>query len=194
MMLEVPPAALRPVPPLTQIFTSFVTVAVFGFGGTMPWSRRMLVDVRQWMTAEEYNEAFAFCQFLPGPNIINLAIVFGARMRGVLGAAAAFFGLVAPPTILMIVIGMIYARYGDAQALQRILGGVGAAVAGLILGMFAMMVRPAIRKQPVQALSIIVAVLIAIAVFRISMLWTLLVLCPISIWLAWRAAGERPTS
>ena len=62
---------------MIQIFTSFVTVAVFGFGGTMPWSRRMLVDIRKWMTAEEYNEAFAFCQFLPGPNIINLAIVFG---------------------------------------------------------------------------------------------------------------------
>ena len=41
------------------------------------------------MTAEEFNDVYALCQFLPGPNIVNLTAVFGSRMRGATGALAA---------------------------------------------------------------------------------------------------------
>jgi len=156
----------------------------------MPWSRRMLVDIRKWMTAEEYNEAFALCQFLPGPNIINLSIVFGARVRGAAGATAAVVALVAPPTVLMIVIGVIYAHYGDAEALQRILAGVSAAVAGLILGMFGMMLKPLLRGNWLRPVAIVAIVVVAIAIFRIPMIWTLAVMCPVSIAFVWHALGR----
>ena len=32
---------------------------------------------KRWMTTEEFNEAFALSQFLPGPNVINFSVVFG---------------------------------------------------------------------------------------------------------------------
>jgi chromate transporter len=47
------------------------------------WARRAIVDQHRWMTADEFNEAFALCHFLPGPNIVNLSVVFGARFRGI---------------------------------------------------------------------------------------------------------------
>jgi chromate transporter len=189
MTTEILPADAPP-PSLPLIFFSFMQVAILGFGGTMPWSRRMLVDVRKWMTAEEYNEAFALCQFLPGPNIINLSIVFGARVRGAAGATAAVVALVAPPTALMIIIGVIYAHYGDAQALQRILAGVSAAVAGLILGMFGMMLKPLLRGNWLRPVAIVTIVIIAIAILRIPMIWTLAVMCPLSIAFVWHALGR----
>ena len=37
------------------------------------------------MTAEEFNDAYALCQFLPGPNVVNLSVVFGSRIRGPVG-------------------------------------------------------------------------------------------------------------
>ncbi len=54
----------------------------------------MMVEERKWMTAEEFNEAYALCHFLPGPNIVNFSVVFGRRFRGAPGAVVALLGLV----------------------------------------------------------------------------------------------------
>jgi chromate transporter len=51
------------------------------------------------MTADEFNETFALCHFLPGPNIVNLSVLFGSRFRGIPGGLAAFAGLVGPPVV-----------------------------------------------------------------------------------------------
>ena len=37
------------------------------------FARRGIVEQHRWMTAEEFNETFALCHFLPGPNIVNLS-------------------------------------------------------------------------------------------------------------------------
>lgn len=66
------------------------------------------------MTADEFNETFALCHFLPGPNIVNLSMVFGSRLRGIAGGAAAFTGLLLPPTLIMTVLA-IHLRPGSAM-------------------------------------------------------------------------------
>src|SRR6476620_6861036 len=114
-----PASSLRPT--LWSLFSSFVIVSLFGFGGTLAWARRMAVDERKWMTATEFNEVFALCQFLPGPNVMNLAVAFGARVRGVPGALVASAGLCGPALSLMLVLGALYARFGDLPALQKFL-------------------------------------------------------------------------
>jgi len=117
-------------PTLLEIFIAFSTISLSGFGGVLAWSRRMLVEQRQWMTAEEFNDAYALCQFLPGPNVVNLSVVFGRRIRGAAGAAVAFTGLLGPPFIIVLSIGFLYAYFGEIAALQRMLTGVAAAAAG----------------------------------------------------------------
>jgi len=52
------------------------------------------------MTAEEFNETFSLAQFLPGPNVVNLSIVFGSRIGGAAGAAVALLGLLGPPALI----------------------------------------------------------------------------------------------
>ena len=76
-------------------------MSLAGFGGVLVWARRGIVDQHRWMTAEEFNETFALCHFLPGPNIVNLSVVFGARFRGIAGGIAAFAGLVGPPMVIV---------------------------------------------------------------------------------------------
>src|SRR5262245_48756047 len=117
-------AASAPPPTLLALFIAFAVIALCGFGGVLAWSRRMLVEERKWMSAEEFNDAYALCQFLPGPNVVNLAVVFGRRIRGVLGAAVALVGLIGPPFVIVTLIGFIYARWGEVAALQRMLLGV----------------------------------------------------------------------
>ena len=74
-----PPSIKRP--SLSELFRAFVIVSISGFGGALPWARRMIVEQKGWMTAEEFNEAFALSQFLPGPNVVNFSVVFGSRFR-----------------------------------------------------------------------------------------------------------------
>src|SRR5580698_1426481 len=81
-------------PTLIELFLAFAKMALAGFGGVLYWARRGIVDQHRWMTADEFNETYALCHFLPGPNIVNLSFVFGSRFRGIAGGIAAFSGLV----------------------------------------------------------------------------------------------------
>src|SRR5262245_30236822 len=86
-------------PTLPDLFLAFVAVSLSGFGGTLPWAYRMVVEKRRWMTATEFSEVFSLCQFLPGANVVNFSVVFGSRARGVPGALVCFSGLVGAPVL-----------------------------------------------------------------------------------------------
>src|SRR5262249_60919451 len=84
-------------PRLGELFVAFVTVSLSGFGGVLPWTRRMIVERRRWMTADEFNAAYSLCNFLPGPNNVNFSVVFGSRLPGAPGALVRPVGLLRPP-------------------------------------------------------------------------------------------------
>jgi chromate transporter len=63
-------------PGLLQLFVAFAKISLVGFGGVLVWARRAIVEQHRWTTVEEFNETFALCHFLPGPNIVNLSVVF----------------------------------------------------------------------------------------------------------------------
>ena len=191
MVLESPPAAVPapeipiatpPIQPgLLELFVAFAKMSLAGFGGVLVWARRGIVDQHRWMTAEEFNETFALCHFLPGPNIVNLSVVFGSRFRGVAGGLAAFAGLVGPPMVIATVLAAVYARYGEIDALRRILAGVACAAVGLLLAVVFKMMMPLIKKRDVVGLLIMVATFIAIGLFRLPLQAVLLVGIPLSL-------------
>jgi chromate transporter len=179
-------APQSPVPPShADLFLAFFKITLSGFGGTLPWTRRMFVEEKRWMTAQEFNDVYALCQFLPGPNIVNLTTVFGSRMRGVTGAFAAWLGFLLLPFCMMVAAAMIYTRFGDVEALRRVLAGIAPAAAGLIIATVAKMAAPAFRSFG-PAPVVLLATAIAIGVLRWPLLWVLAVLVPVSVALAWR--------
>ena len=145
----------------------------------------MLVEQRRWMTAEEFNDAYALCQFLPGPNVVNLSVVFGQRIRGALGSAVALIGLLGPPFVIVSFIGLLYAHFGEIAALQRMLVGVAAAAVGLLMGAAAKMALPLFKDRLAISPLIALAVFAAIGVTRWPLYWVLAVLVPLSITIAW---------
>jgi chromate transporter len=177
-------------PSLLTLFIAFAKMSLAGFGGVLVWARRGIVDQHKWMTADEFNETFALCHFLPGPNIVNLTFVFGSRLRGLPGAVAAFSGLVGPPALIMVVMGMLYHRYGEIDALRRILSGVACAAIGLMLAVVFRMMTPLIKRRDVMALLVMVAVFIAIGLLRLPLAAVLLVAIPISIAITWWVRRE----
>jgi len=168
-------------PGLLELFVAFAKMSLAGFGGVLVWARRGIVDQHRWMTAEEFNETFALCHFLPGPNIVNLSVVFGSRFRGIAGGLAAFAGLIGPPMVIATILAALYARYGEIDALRRILAGVSCAAIGLLMSVVFKMMMPLIRKRDAVGLLILVAVFIAIGLVRLPLQAVLLVAIPVSL-------------
>ena len=173
-------------PSLAELFVAFALCSLSGFGGVLPWARRMIVERKRWMTADEFNEAFSLSQFLPGPNVVNFSVVFGSRFRGAAGAAVALIGLLGPPVVIVTALAALYARYGDNSALGRILAGISAAAAGLLIAMVAKMAQPLFSGGRYWAPVIAVATFAAVGLAHVPLQWALLVLAPLSIAIAWR--------
>ena len=190
---EVPAAA--PQPSIAELFLAFAAISLSGFGSVLAWARRIMVERRRWFTADQFNEAFALCAFLPGGNMVNFAVIFGARIRGPLGALAALAGLLGPPMILIIAVGALYAHYDDLPALRRMLTGIAAAAAGLMLATVAKMARPlfngSFKSSAGIAPIIAVATFAAIGILHWPLPLVLLVIVPVGIGAAFRNTGMR---
>lgn len=168
-------------PGLLTLFLAFAKMSLAGFGGVLVWARRAIVEQHGWMTPEEFNETFALCHFLPGPNIVNLSVVFGARFRGVPGAIAAFAGLLGPPVVIVTILAILYARFGDIEALRRTLAGVSCAAVGLLFAVIFRMMLPLLKKREPVSLALLIAVFVAVGVMRWPLPAVLLVSIPVSI-------------
>jgi chromate transporter len=178
----------RPLPGLVEIFLAFSGIAVIGFGGVLPWARRMLVEQRRWLTPQEFTDVLSLGQFLPGGNvIINVSVVVGQRLRGPLGSLAAVGGLLALPVAIVIGLGSLYLQYGDNPVVEGALDGMTAAAAGLILSMAVKMATPLFRRDARVPLALSVVTVLAVGVAGLPLLYVLLLLAPISIAIAWHA-------
>ncbi len=168
-------------PGLFALFIAFAKMSLSGFGGVLAFARRGIVDQHRWMTAEQFNETYALCHFLPGPNVVNLSVVFGSRFRGVAGSIAAFAGLLGPPVVIVTILGVLYARFGEIDALRRILAGVSCAAVGLLISTVFRMMMPLIKRRDLIGLVVLAAVFAAIGVLRLPLPAVLLVAIPLSI-------------
>jgi chromate transporter len=145
----------------------------------------VLVNDKRWLSPVEFNELYALCRVLPGPNVVNLAVMYGDRVGGVRGAVVAVLGLISPPVTLMLVVGALYNRYGALPGMRGLLAGLAAAAAGLIVATSIQMAEPLLRARPKPAHAVTAATFIAVGVLHLPMMWVLAFLFPISIGLAW---------
>jgi chromate transporter len=184
LAVSAPPPATHP-PGLVQILLSFSLISLYGFGGVLAWTRRMMVEERRWMTSAEFNDAYALCQFLPGPNIVNLSVVFGSRVRGAAGAAMALSGLLLPPVAIVSLLGLLYARFGELSAVGHLLSGVVPAAAGLLIATVAKMAGPMLRDWRNPGLVVGAAAFIAVGPLGWPLPWVFVLLAPVGVGVAW---------
>jgi len=165
------------------LFLGFLKIGLSGFGGVMPFARRMIVEQQQWLSEAEFLDVLSLAQFLPGPNIVNVSIIVGRRFRGVAGAFAACSGLLLMPLVIVLALATLYAQFSQVEAVRGMCRAVSASASGLIVATALKLVRP--LKTSAWQVAICGAVLVGIAVLRIPLLWMLAALCPLSIALGW---------
>lgn len=177
---------------LWALYWAFNRLALQGFGGVLAVAQRELVERLGWLTPEEFVEALAVAQVLPGPNVVNLSLMIGDRFFGIRGAFTALAGMLLLPSILVLGTAAAYGQVADHPVVSAALRGMGAVSAGLILATGLKLV-PSLRSSPlgaVPAWALAFVTLLAIAVARLPLAWVLAALAPLAMWAAWR--GLKP--
>ncbi len=171
----------------TDLFISFTALALQGFGGVLVVVQRELVEKKQWLTTDEFVEDWAVAQILPGPNVVNLALMMGGRSFGIPGALAALCGLLLAPTLLVLLLAAAVAGIADTPVAQGMLRGMGAVSAGLIAAV-GIKLMAALKNNPMGMLTCVgigALTFIAIGLLRLPLAWVLLSLGPLaSVWAA----------
>ncbi|MSQ56163.1 MAG: chromate transporter [Limnohabitans sp.] len=160
-----------------DLFFSFTILAMQGFGGVLTVAQRVLVDEKKWLTNEGFVEEWAVAQVLPGPNVINLAIMLGVRYFGFTGAVAAVLGLLMMPAIAVLIIASLFAQVADHPMVQGALRGMGAVAAGLIAGV-GIKLMVALKSNPMGlgvCLLFASVAFVAVAIYRLPLIGALLI-------------------
>jgi chromate transporter len=175
------PASLR------ELFFAFNRLALQGFGGVLPVAQRELVERLGWVTRAEFIEVLSLGQVLPGPNVVNLALMLGDRFFGLRGALAALGGMLAAPLVIVLVLTAAYAELAGIAVVAGALRGMGAVAAGLILAT-AIRLMSTLRASllgPWLAAAFVVVTFVTIAIVRVPRIWVGIGLGGVAIAIAW---------
>jgi chromate transporter len=167
-------------------------LALQGFGGVLAVVQRVLVDEKGWLTNEEFIEDWAVAQILPGPNVVNLALMIGDRYFGLRGGLAALAGILTFPLFVVLIIAALFASVADMPMAQGALKGMGAVSAGLIAAVGLRLIT-ALKTNVMSAgvcISLAAITFIAIAVLRMPLVWVLLGLGGVATLWAYRQLGQ----
>ncbi len=181
-------AALRRPAGCADLFRSFTRLALQGFGGVLPVAHRELVERERWLSQQQFVEVLTLGQLLPGPNIINMAIVIGDRFFGWRGALSACAGLLLLPMFIVLGLAIAYQQQAAHPAVAGALRGMGAVAAGLILAT-AVKLAGTVRGNPLgmpTCAAIGLAAFVLVGWLRWPMVWVVLGLGGLGMALAWR--------
>ena len=191
-MIPAPPEE-RPQPSSPRdLFFSFTILALQGFGGVLAIVQRELVEKKRWLTKEEFVEEWAVAQIMPGPNVVNLSLMVGARYFGLRGALAAVAGMLTIPLFIVLLLALVYAQYADNPGVAGALRGMGAVAAGLIAAT-GLRLLGALKSHPMGVplcVALGIACFIAMALLRWPLLYVLPVLGSIACFVTYLRLGK----
>ncbi len=120
---------------LGGLFLSFLKIGVSGFGGgfaVLSQIRHLVVLERRWLNENDFVEALALGQSLPGTAAGNAVTYIGFRLRGWRGASVSLAGFILPSMLMMIVLAIFYDRFRALPNTEQLVHGFNAAVVALI--------------------------------------------------------------
>jgi chromate transporter len=170
-----------------ELFIVFNRLALQGFGGVLPIAQRELVERERWLSKADFVELLSASQVLPGPNVVNLSLMFGDRHFGWRGALAALAGMLAAPLAIVVALAALYARFVHLAPVAGALRGMGAVAAGLVMAT-GVKLLPTLAQSPLgrgAVAGVALATFVAMALAKVPLLWLLLALGGASVAFAW---------
>ena len=177
----------------SELFWVFTRLALQGFGGVLAVAERELVEKQRWLTAEEFLQMLSLAQVLPGPNVVNLALMLGDRFFAWRGALAALAGMLSFPLVIVLILASSYEHSRHLPMVSGALQGMGVVAAGLIAAT-ALKLAPSLGNNPLGR--VLCAVLVVVTVLTVAVwrwpLWTVVLGCGgCGMAAAWVAIGRH---
>ncbi|RCJ24490.1 chromate transporter [Nostoc sp. ATCC 43529] len=157
-----------------NVFFFFLKIGCVLYGSgyvLLAFLQRELVERNQWLTSQQLLDAVAIGQFTPGP-VFTTATFIGYLLAGNAGAIAGTIGIFLPAFVLVWAVNPWVSKLRQSRWASGFLDGVNAASLGLMAGVTYTLGRAAL----VDWLTITLAIVSAIAVFRfkINSAWLVL--------------------
>src|ERR1700737_740533 len=94
--------------PLAALAIAFLKVALYGIGGGggLVWARRIAADQRRWMSQQDFADIVRLGEFMPGPNLVGIAVCVGAKLCESSGAIADVAGFLLIPWTIGFTLGV----------------------------------------------------------------------------------------
>jgi chromate transporter len=179
----------------TELFITFASIALQGFGGVLTIIQREMVDKRRWLSTKEFTEDWAVSQILPGGNVVNLCIILGNRYFGWRGALASLAGILIPPLVIVLLLATAYNQFVHIPQVAGAVRGMGAAAAGLI-GAVSLKMIPGLKRNEMGVLisyALIAMTFIAVGLLRWPLVYVVIGLgVPAFAYAAWIINKSKP--
>jgi len=172
-----------------ELFTGFLMVGLFGFGGIAAAIYHVVVERKRWLSARDYAAVLGLGQVLPGANLVNITAVIGDRFGGLSGAVLSLIGLTLAPVLILVGLATLYDQFAMNPDVIAGTKAAAAGAAGLIFGTGYKLGKTILDTR--WSLFFAALSFISIGLLRLPLLGTLAVLAPIAIAFSfWRGQRE----
>ena len=173
-----------------NVFIQFLLLGLYSFGGPaahIGYFQREFVQNKKWLSDQDFNQAVALCQFLPGPASSQLGMYIGYKKGGYSGAIAAFIGFTLPSFLLLTFLAIGNHHFNGVAVIDTLIQAAKllavVVVADALWGM--------VKKNLISKLTFSVAALTSISVFfssgLIGQILPILLSAALGYWLSFRA-------
>lgn len=121
---------------ILELLTDFLQIGLFSIGGgyaVIPLIQEHVVDLRGWLSIQEFTDIITISQMTPGPLAVNTSTFVGLQIGGIPGAVAATLGCVFSGFVISLILCRVFDRYKKSEYGLKLLKGLKAASAGLIV-------------------------------------------------------------
>ncbi|OEF96032.1 chromate transporter [Desulfuribacillus alkaliarsenatis] len=119
-----------------DLFIAFFRANIVGYGGgpaSIPLIRKEVVDIYGWMTNEEFANALAIGNSLPGPITTKLAAYIGYEVAGIPGAFISILATVGPTAVAMVLLFSFLMKFKDTKAVKGLMLAIQPVIIVLLL-------------------------------------------------------------
>lgn len=109
---------------LCDLFLAFFRPSILSYGGgpaSIPLMQKEVVDNYHWLTSEQFADALAIGNTLPGPIAPKMGAYIGYNVAGVLGSIIAILATVAPTAVIIVILARFLLLHKDSPRLQSML-------------------------------------------------------------------------
>lgn len=147
-----------------KLFFTMLVISTFTFGGgfvIIGMMRKKFCEEYHWVNDDEVLDMTAIAQSAPGALAVNSAIIFGYRLKGVMGALVSVLATIIPPLLIISVITMIYDAFSTNEYVQIALQVMRAGVAAIITDVVINLAQNVISSKDILNICLMIGAFIA---------------------------------